>query len=207
MPVPSTKFLLLSVTGWLGRPQQIVIEYLVEENRVLIEQIGTRRLRLNDDQRRRLAAKGMRLGRKALDQVASIVTPDTIIRWHRKLIVALVRNSPTRPHGSFSQVRASAIRMLRHELTRAPQVQISAVRDDFERKEPADLESEVKLEYLLDGVEWTRCAGPRAHVAPFQPSNLHRCQLQETHAREREHFRGRGSAGPNLYEILGREQG
>jgi len=52
------QLLLLSVAGWMGRRQQEVIEYLVEENLVLKEQLGGRRLRLTDDQRRRLAAKG-----------------------------------------------------------------------------------------------------------------------------------------------------
>jgi hypothetical protein len=61
---------------------------LVEENRVLRERIGTRRLRLNDDQRRRLAAKGKRLGWRLLHRVATIVQPDTIMRWHRRLIAA-----------------------------------------------------------------------------------------------------------------------
>jgi hypothetical protein len=63
-----------------------VIDYLVEENRVLKEQHKGRVLRLTDDQRRRLAAKGKRIGRQALNRVATIVTPDTIMRWHRHLI-------------------------------------------------------------------------------------------------------------------------
>jgi hypothetical protein len=45
-----------------------------------------RRLRLTDDQRRRLAAKGQRLGRRVLRQIETIVTPDTILRWHRHLM-------------------------------------------------------------------------------------------------------------------------
>ena len=53
---------------------------------MLKEQLGNKRLRLTDDQRRRLAAKGKPLGRRLLDKVATIVTPDTILRWHRKLI-------------------------------------------------------------------------------------------------------------------------
>ena len=52
----------------------------MEENRVLREQLGKRRLRLTDNQRRRLAAKGRALGRKALAGVAGIVTSDTILR-------------------------------------------------------------------------------------------------------------------------------
>jgi hypothetical protein len=47
----------------VNRHQQHVIEYLIEENRVLKGQLKGRRLRLTDDQRRRLAAKGQRLGR------------------------------------------------------------------------------------------------------------------------------------------------
>jgi hypothetical protein len=56
-----------------------------------------RRLRLTDDQRRRLAAKGQRLGRRVVRQVATIVTPDTIRRWHRQLIARKWTFTPTRP--------------------------------------------------------------------------------------------------------------
>ena len=82
------RFLLLTFAGWVNRQQQQVLEYLVEENRVLKEQFNGRRLRLTDDQRRRLATKGKRIGRRLLPQVATIVTPDTILRWHRRLIAA-----------------------------------------------------------------------------------------------------------------------
>jgi hypothetical protein len=80
------RLLFLSVSGWVYRQQQEVVEYLVEENRVLREQIGKRKVRFTNEQRRRLAAKGKRLGRQILQQVASIVSPDTILRWHRDLI-------------------------------------------------------------------------------------------------------------------------
>ena len=78
----------MTLAGWINRHQQQVIDYLVEENRVLTVQPKGRRLRLTDDQRRRLAVKGQRLGRRVLRQVATIVTPDTILRWHQRLIAA-----------------------------------------------------------------------------------------------------------------------
>ena len=89
--------LLVTLAGWVNRHQQHVIEYLVEENRVLKEQVKGRRLRLTDDQRRRLAAKGRRLGRRILRQVATIVTPDTVLRWHRQLIARKWTFTPKRP--------------------------------------------------------------------------------------------------------------
>jgi putative transposase len=70
----------------MNQRQLQVIDYLREENRVLREQLGDRRLRLNDHRRRRLAAKAKVLGRKVLDQIATIVTPETLLAWHWKLI-------------------------------------------------------------------------------------------------------------------------
>ena len=72
------RFLLATFSGFLNRQQAQAIAYLIEENRVLREQLGGKRLRLTADQRRRLAAKGKMLGRRLLRQVATIVTPDTI---------------------------------------------------------------------------------------------------------------------------------
>jgi hypothetical protein len=89
--------LLVTLAGWINRHQQQVIEYLVEENRVLKGQMKGRRLRLTDDQRRRLAAKGGRLGRRLLRQVATLVTPDMILRWHRQLIARKWTFTPKRP--------------------------------------------------------------------------------------------------------------
>jgi hypothetical protein len=97
-------FLVVSVGGWLNQRQHHVIEYLVEENRVLREQIGNRRLRFTDNQRRRLAAKAKRIGRKVLAQVATVVTPETLLAWHRKLIAqkydGSARRTPGRPQTS-----------------------------------------------------------------------------------------------------------
>ena len=92
-------FLIVSIAGWMSRHQQSVIEYLIEENRVLREQIGRRRMRFSDDQRRRLAAKAKVLGRKLLAEVATIVTPETLLGWHRKLIAMKYEGSASRAPG------------------------------------------------------------------------------------------------------------
>ena len=80
------RFLLVALAGWLNGHQEEAVAYLVEENRTLQAQLGRRRLRLTDDQRCRLAVLGHRLGRARLCAVATIVTPDTILRWHRQLV-------------------------------------------------------------------------------------------------------------------------
>ena|GEM_PF-3294167 len=63
-----------------------MLDYLIEENRVLLEQNKGKRPVLADDQRRRLAAKSKVIGRRDLMQVATIVKADTILGWYRKLI-------------------------------------------------------------------------------------------------------------------------
>jgi len=92
------QILVATFAGWISCHQDAVIEYLQEENRVLKQQLGRRRLRLTDNQRRRLAVRGKAIGRRALTEVASLVTPDTILRWHRQLIAQKwthKRRSPT----------------------------------------------------------------------------------------------------------------
>ena len=74
------------VAGWLQRHQQQAIAYLLAENRVLKAQLGGRRLRLTDTDRRRLAALAHPLGRKRLPELATIATPDTLLRWYKRLI-------------------------------------------------------------------------------------------------------------------------
>ena len=78
--------LIVALAGWLNRHQQAVIDYLIEENRVLKEQLEGQRLRFTDDQRRRLAEKAKVLGRRVLDEIETLVIPDTLLAWHRKLI-------------------------------------------------------------------------------------------------------------------------
>ena len=98
-------FLVVSIAGWMNQHQQQVIEFLMEENRVLREQMGTRRMRFSDDQRRRLAVKAKQLGRKLLSQVATIVTPETLLAWHRKLIAKKYDGSLFRTPGRLRTAR------------------------------------------------------------------------------------------------------
>jgi hypothetical protein len=98
--VNALQLILLCLAGWLNRNQQMVIEYLQEEVRVLREQLS-KKPRFNDDQRRRLAAKAQKLGRDRLKRCASIVSPRTLLEWHRRLIARKYdgssRRSPGRP--------------------------------------------------------------------------------------------------------------
>ena len=108
------RFVLTAVAGWINQRQLQAIDYLREENRVLREQLGGRRLRLNDDQRRRLAAKAKGLGRKILAEVATIVTPETLLAWHRKLIAQKYdgsgKRTPGRPR-TAGEIETLVVRM------------------------------------------------------------------------------------------------
>ena len=106
------QLLLVSLAGWVNRHQQDVITYIQEENRILKGKLKGKRIRFTDDERRRLAVKGKALGRKILHEVASIVTPDTILAWHRKLIAQKWdysnRRGPGRPRVMTSIVELTA---------------------------------------------------------------------------------------------------
>ena len=80
------QLLFMILAGLVNREQQYTIDYLRTENAVLKEKLGKKRILLNDDQRRRLAVKAKILGRKVLEDIATIVTPDTLLRWHRRLV-------------------------------------------------------------------------------------------------------------------------
>ena len=88
------------MAGWITHQQDAAVEYLREENRVLEQQLGRKRLKLTDDQHRRMAVLGKALGRRALADIASLVTPNTILRWHRQLVAEKwthTSRSPGRP--------------------------------------------------------------------------------------------------------------
>jgi HTH-like domain len=111
--------LLLTITGWLDRQEREVLAYLIEENRLLRRQVGGRRLRLTDDDRRRLAVPAYRLGREALRRVATIVTPDTLLRWHRQLVARkwTYRTRRTSRGGVLAEIRQLAVRMAENNPT------------------------------------------------------------------------------------------
>jgi putative transposase len=120
MNVLVLQLLVSTMAGWVNRDQQQVIDYLVEENRVLRGQLHGRRLRLTDAQRRRLAVLAQALGREALAGIARIVTPDTLLRWYRRLVARKYdgsrRRGPGRPATAATLARL-VVRMSLENLT------------------------------------------------------------------------------------------
>jgi putative transposase len=98
MPLP-IQFLLFLLIGWVSRQQEEAIEYLKAENKALLEQLGGKRLRFTDAQRRRLARKAKPLGRRRLREISPIVTPDTLLRWYRELVATKYDGSANRSAG------------------------------------------------------------------------------------------------------------
>jgi putative transposase len=107
------QLLIAVLGGWLHREEADVIAFLREENRLLKARLAGRRLRFDDGERRRLAVLGHRLGRSLLVQVATLVTPDTILRWHRELVARkwTYRAGQGRPADAQARLRALVIRM------------------------------------------------------------------------------------------------
>ena len=108
----SLRLLVAALVGWLDRREQHAVAYLLEENRILRRHVRGR-VRLTDEERRRLAVRGHRLGRRRLRDVATIVTPDTILRWHRQLIArkwTYAKRRGGRP-GVLAEIRRLAVRM------------------------------------------------------------------------------------------------
>ncbi|MFC1609702.1 integrase core domain-containing protein [Myxococcota bacterium] len=90
----------VALAAWLNRQQDKALEYVLAENRVLKEHLtGKGRVRFTDKQRRLLAAKAKGLGRAALKKLDTIVTPDTLLRWHRQLIAKKYDGSDKRGPG------------------------------------------------------------------------------------------------------------
>ncbi len=116
MTILQLQFLMMIFAGWVNRSQQDVIEYLKAENRVLREQLGDGRLPFTDGQRRRLAARAKAIGRKGLFEVNTLVTPDTLLLWYRRLIAKKYDGSQTRSLGrpkTTAEVEGLIVRMAR----------------------------------------------------------------------------------------------
>jgi len=114
-------FVLLLLASLIDERQRRAIHYLRAENRVLREQLGVRRLRLTDPQRRRLAVAAKALGRAALRALETIVTPDTLLRWYAGLVAqkydgSTQRRRVGRPPKS-SELRDLVVRLARENPT------------------------------------------------------------------------------------------
>ncbi len=106
------QFLILLVASWIGRRQGEAIEYLRAENHVLRARLGPTRLRFADAERRLLAEKGKPLGRKLLAQVASLATPETILRWYREQVAAKYDGSRSRGRPGRPATRGDKVQQL-----------------------------------------------------------------------------------------------
>ena len=90
------KLIVVSLAGWINQQHEDVIDYLREEVRILKELNGKKRLRFTDEQRRRLARKAKRIGFSRLKEIVGVVTPQTLLAWHRKLIAKKYDSSGNR---------------------------------------------------------------------------------------------------------------
>jgi putative transposase len=81
------KQLLASITGSVDEELRLRNAYLEAENRVMRHQIKARRVQLTDAERKTLTEMGHKLGRQALEEIATVAKPDTILAWHRTLVV------------------------------------------------------------------------------------------------------------------------
>jgi putative transposase len=97
-PLP-LQFLLLMIAGWMTRDQRAVIEYLLTELAVHRELNTGKRLLFTDAQRRKLARAAKKLSRKALSKLDTLVTPQTLLRWYRRLVAKKYDGSSRRGPG------------------------------------------------------------------------------------------------------------
>jgi hypothetical protein len=71
----------MALAGWMNREQQDVIAYLREENRILREKLGHKRIILNESQKCRLATAAMKMGKDLLRQFGTLFSPSTLLKW------------------------------------------------------------------------------------------------------------------------------
>ena len=108
------QFFVVALAGWINQQQRDVIDHLQAENRVLRAQLSQRRLRFTNDQRICLAAKAKLLPRRMLREISTIVSPDTLLAWHRHLIARKYdghhQRGPGRPPVA-AEIRQLVVRM------------------------------------------------------------------------------------------------
>ena len=111
---PLVTFLRMAVSGWVHRRQLIVIEFLQAENRLLKQRLRGKRIRFTDAERTLLARKAKAVGRKALLKLDTVVSPDTLMRWHGRLVAEkwnfAHRRGPGRL-GIMREIEALIVRM------------------------------------------------------------------------------------------------
>jgi hypothetical protein len=96
----------------MNREQQDVIAYLREENRILREKLGHKRIILNEPQKRRLATAAMKLGKDLLRQFGAMFSPSTLPKWHRLLVARKYDRSDRRGKRGPVPTKANMIRKL-----------------------------------------------------------------------------------------------
>ena len=108
------QFFITLASAWLNRQQVDLIDYLIEQNRVLLELLGDKKPRLTNEMRRRLAVKAKAVGRKGLFEIPTIFRPDTLLGWHRRLVAlkhdCSARRGPGRPR-IMKDIQALIVRM------------------------------------------------------------------------------------------------
>ncbi len=107
------QFLAAWLAVWLGRVLQEQVDYLKAENLVLREKLGPKRVRLTDAERRKLAMLGKALGRKGLAAIATIASPETILRWYRELVAKKYDGSQQRGRGRPKKTAEIAVLVVR----------------------------------------------------------------------------------------------
>jgi putative transposase len=111
---PLLSFLLMVAGGWVNRHQLLVIEFLQAENQLLKQRLRGKRIRFSDAERALLARKAKAVGREALLKLDTLVTPDTLMRWHRRLVAQKwdfsQRRRPGRP-GIMREIAQLIVRM------------------------------------------------------------------------------------------------
>jgi hypothetical protein len=156
------QFVRMLVAGWLPRQQAAIMDYLKADNRMLRERLGGRRIIFTHAERRQLAEKARAPGRKGLHGLDTIVTPETLLRWHRELVARkwrAPRPLPKPPEATRGpRRRPAAARPSLHPLIRGARehFDVARERDDY-------LRPSKKL--LVDLVVWKKTLPHALEVA------------------------------------------